>query len=214
MGRRKILYICLYRNIKHTWIFLVWGREWKVPHEVVNSLVNILLASLLRWLCWCQIEPTIHFAIWVHTSCPAHEGCLDISSNHTLVSQIPPFFFPFFFLPSLFFIIYFKFWTQVWVGSRLLSCLQCYYALPAPRRTLRVVSHWSSQNLAGQAWHCATTWKTGLFQFFIFSWQKKGQLNRIRAKRSYTNFCGKKNCGRCTIKIVPTHRVRRGAGRV
>ena len=78
-----------------------------------------LLGSLLPWLCWCQIEPTIHFAVWVCTSWSACEGCMNISSNHTLVSQISLFFFPFFLFPSLFFIIYYKFWTQIWVGSQL-----------------------------------------------------------------------------------------------
>ena len=90
-----------------------------------------LLGSLLLWLCWCQIEPTIHFAVWVCTSWPACEGCLNISSNHTLVSQIPLFFFPVFLFPSLFFIIYFKFWTQVWVGS-----------LKTSPRTLSFVKNW------------------------------------------------------------------------
>ena len=39
----------------------------------------------------------------------------------------------------------------------------------------------------------------------IFSTEKR-EMEVIRARRSHTNFCGKKFRGRCTIKIVPTHK--------
>ena len=42
MERHKSLYTSLYMLRNYTWIFLVWGIQWKVPHEVVNLLLNII----------------------------------------------------------------------------------------------------------------------------------------------------------------------------
>jgi hypothetical protein len=71
-----------------------------------------------------------------------------------------------------------------------------YYALPAPYESAVTDRH--------------TIW-------LIFLDEKKGKWGWIRTRRTHTNFCSKKFCGMCTIKIVPTHsrvrRVGRGAGR-
>ena len=113
-----------------------------------------------------------------------------------------------------------QFWTTIctwltqngWKSVEKFGCYtyRTYYALPAPWHTIQVSSHWLSQNLAGQVWCCRTAWKTEFFQFFIFSWQKKGKLNWV-PRRTYTNFFVAKNF----VEGVQskTHRVCWGTGR-
>ena len=45
--------------------------------------------------------------------------------------------------------------------------------------------------------------------------EKKGNwiVLELGALSTYTKFHGRKFCGRCTIKTLPTHKVRQGAGR-
>jgi hypothetical protein len=47
--------------------------------------------------------------------------------------------------------------------------------------------------------------ETGFSQFRIFFDKKKGKCGWIRTRSTHTNFCSKKICGMCTVKIVPTH---------
>ena len=67
-----------------------------------------------------------------------------------------------------------------------------YYALPAPRRTLRVVSHWSSQNLAGQVWLAWQLEKQDSFNSSYFLDGKKGNWTELEPGDHTPIFMAKK----------------------
>ena len=168
-------------------IFFVW-REWVDVSQFHSELTSEYLFDLTTGT--AMAVPNTNkgtFACGIFCTPQAVGTRMESGSDNTFVGQNSPFFLFFSLLPSLFFINYFYFWTQVWVASPKVFQLYLYlfgsHVLPKCRPSKFATTVLLCRGCAGTGPESARTCFTLLY---VFSWSSSLQYWCFICRPSFT----------------------------